>query len=249
MAQPGTTTHRVIRVQSAAGAAVTGLVTANFTFTGYQRAFTASVWSTYTTSAAITEIGSGLYALAFVLPAAAGWFDFYITPDDATRVVFSDHFEGEVESQDLDSIYANVVRTAAIPSGNNLIGTEVAGELVAYRYNQWSIAIVDQSGAAVDLSTYTSLALSVRTTNQTTKKLDATDGSPTGFGLSGSALGILTITWPESTGTLASAADIYDEPGRDLFYEVVGNLGGDAAKTVPIIRSSPLTILRREVGS
>lgn len=247
MAQPGTTTHRVIRVQSAVGAAVTGLVTADFTFTGYQRAFTASVWSTYTTSAAITEIGGGLYALAFVLPASAGWFDFYITPDDATQVVFSDHFEGEVESQDLDSIYANIVRTAAIPSGNNLLGTEVPGELVAYRYNQWSIAIVDQSGAAIDLTGYGTLTLGVRSLDQSTIKLDMTNGSPTGFAISGTAGGILTVTWPETTGS--GAADIYASITTARWYEITGDLGSDTSKTVPIIRSSPLTILRREVGS
>ena len=234
---------------------MTGLTLAALTVEAYQKAFGAANWSTYSASPALVEIGAGRYELKFNLPAAAGWFDLYVSPVDTTRTVFDAHWSGEVETQDIDSLYANIVKGVALPTVGALLGIPYPAELVAYRYNTWSIPITDSAGAPIDLTAYSTFALSVRSKDQTTKKLDATNGSPTGFVLTGSVSGILTVTWPESLGTVGSAADIYSwlttgvRENDPLYYEVTGDLGGLATKTVPIIRSSKLTLLPREVGS
>jgi len=252
----GDLTHRVINVTDAAGAAVTGLTLADFTVTARVRGYGASVWSTFTSNAAIVEIGGGDYALAFSAPPSAGWFRVKIIPAVASRAVWSSSWEGECETQDLDSMYTGLSAVQLGEIRNVYLGFTWAAELIAYRYQEWSIPMVDQTGAPVDLSGYTSLALSVRTINQTTKKLDATNGSPTGFVLTASAGGIITVKWPESLGTLGSAADIYSivpagstTMSENLYYEITGDVGGDATKTVPLVRSSALVVGRREVGS
>lgn len=254
MARAGDTVHRLIRLEDAAGAAVTGAVIGDFTVTAYARSYSASVWSTYTHNAALTEIGSGRYALSYSLPSTAGWVDFYLIPTDATRTVYDNHWSGEIETQDMDSMYGNIVRGVVLPTRGALLGSVVPGELVAYRWNTWDIPFVDSNGDPILLaSNYTNFTLGVRSKDQTTTKLDASTGSPTGFVVSGTDAGILTVTWPESTGV--GAADIYAHLAAGaldavpLYWEVVANLGGDASKTVPIIRSSELRIKRREVGT
>ena len=249
--QPGGTCVRLIRIRDAADAAVTGLTLAALTVEAYAHGYGAANWTTYAASAALTEIGGGRYRLTHTLPAAAGWFDVFVLPNDATRTVFDDHWQGEVETQDLDSLYANVVKSVALPTQGALLGNVVPGELVAYRWNRWQIPITDIAGAPIDLSGYTNLTLSVRSKDQTTKKLDATNGGS--WVITANASGIITIEWPESTG--AGAADIYgwlvtgDLTKEPLYYELVGDQAGNAARTVPILRSSQLTITRREVGS
>lgn len=252
----GDLTHRVINVTDAAGAAVTGLTLADFTVTARARGYGASVWSTYTSNAAIVEIGGGDYALAFSAPPSAGWYRVKIVPAVATRAIWNASWEGECETQDLDSIFTGLAAVQLGEIRNVFLGFTWNAELIAYRYQEWSIPMVDQTGAPVDLSGYTGLALSVRTLNQTTKKLDAMNGSPTGFVLTASAGGIITVNWPESLGTPGSAADIYsivpaasNTMSEALFYEITGDVGGDATKTVPLVRSSALIVGRREVGS
>jgi hypothetical protein len=254
--RPGDLTHRIINVTDAAGAAVTGLTLADFTVTARGRGYGASSWSTYTSNAALVEIGGGDYALAFSAPPSAGWWRVVIVPDVATHVVWNASWEGEAETQDLDSIYTGLSAVQLGQIRNVYLGFTWNAELIAYRWQQWEIPVVDQTGAAVDLSGYTNLALSVRTVNQTTKKLDASHGTPTGFVLTASAGGIVTVEWPESLGTAGSAADIYSivptgelEMSEDLYYEITGDVGGVSTKTVPIIRSSRLLVGRREVGT
>lgn len=254
--RPGDTSHRVITVLNADDSAATGLTLSDFTVTARARGFGASVWSTYTHSAALVELGGGDYALAFLAPPSAGWFILTIRPNVTTRTVWNQRWEGEVEAQDLDSVYTGLSSVQLGQVRNVRLGFTWPGELIAYRWNQWEIPIVDQNGDPVDLSGYTNLSLSVRTANQTTKKLDATNGSPTGFGLTGSAGGLLTVTWPESLGTVGSAADIYSivptgqlVMSEALYMEITGDVAGDATKTVPLVRSSPLVIGRREVGT
>jgi hypothetical protein len=253
----GDTTHRIVTVLNADDTPATGLTIADFTVTARGRGYGASVWSTYTHSSAIVELGSGDYALSFLAPAAAGWWRYKIAPNVATRTVWNQSFEGEIETQDLDSMFTGLSSVALGASRNIYLGNVwPSAELIAYRYNQWSIPVVDQNRDPIDLSGWTNLALSVRTLDQTTKKLDATNGSPTGFVLTGSAGGIVTVEWPESLGTPGSAADIYSivpagslTMSQALYFEVTGDVDADTDKTVPIIRSSPLIIGRREVGS
>lgn len=254
--RPGDTTHRIIRVLNADDTPATGLTIASFTVVARARGYGASVWSTYTHGAALVEIGGGDYALAFAAPPSAGWWRFYLLPTDTTKQVWNGSWEGEAEALDIDALYAYLASAQLGHTRNIFLGFTWPGEIVAYRWQQWQIPVVNQAGDPVDLSGYTNLALSVRTLNQTTKKLDASHGSPTGFVLTASAGGIVTVEWPESLGTVGSAADIYsivpagsDKMSEALWFEITGDVGGDATKTVPIIRSSPLVVGRREVGS
>jgi hypothetical protein len=254
--RPGDTTHRIIRVLNADDTPATGLTIASFTVVARGRGYGASVWSTYTHSAALVEIGSGDYALAFAAPPSAGWWRLYLLPVDTTKQVWNGSWEGECETQDLDSIYTGLSAVQLGQIRNVYLGFTWNAELIAYRWQQWEIPVVDQNGDPVDLSGYTNLALSVRTVNQTTKKLDASNGTPTGFVLTASAGGLVTVEWPESLGTPGSAADIYSivptgelEMSEDLYYEITGDVGGVSTKTVPIIRSSHLLVGRREVGT
>lgn len=254
--RPGDPTHRLIRVFNADDTPALGLTLASFTATARARGYAASAWSTYTHGAALVEIGGGDYALSFLAPPSAGWWRFILVPNDATKQVWPGSWEGECETQDLDSIYTGLSAVQLGQIRNVYLGFTWNAELIAYRWQRWEIPVVDQNGAPVDLSGYTNLALSVRTQNQTTKKLDASNGSPAGFVLTASAGGIVTVEWPESLGTVGSAADIYsivptgaNQMTEALWYEITGDVGGDATKTVPIIRSSSLVVGRREVGT
>ena len=258
MAQPADITQRVIRVLNADGTAATGLTLAAFTVDAYGRGYGAGVWTTYASGAAVTEIGGGLYGLSFALPASAGWWRFEIRPVVTTRIVYSGIWEGETETQDLDSLYGQVVRPVATLTQGAQLGSTVSLDLVANRFRQLAIPIVTQSGAPYDLSVVTvgSLRMSVRSKNQTTTKWDAGPtgtislgtGTAANFVITHSGVaGALSVEIPEDSGFFAALAA--GEDTIDLYWEVTGDLGGVAAKTIPIIRSSPLQLRRREVGT
>ena len=253
--QPGGLNHKTILVLDSAGAPVTGLTLAAFTPVGYSRGYGASSWATWSHGATITEIASGYYALAFTLPPAAGFWRFRITANDITRTVLPNDWEGETEINDLDALYSAVVRpTATISSGSIALGASLPLELTAYRWRTLSIPIT-----GIDFSNYpdSSLRLSIRSKDQTTLKWDAgpsatittpSGGTAANFVLSGGGAGsTLTLTFPEDCSFFSALAAGNDR--ADLLWEVTGDHAGNAARTVPIIRSSALTILRREVGT
>lgn len=252
--RPGETTHRIVRVTDYAGAAVTGLTLASFTVVARARAYGATAWSTYTHGAALVEIGGGDYALSFAGPPGAGWWRVYLLLASSSHLAWSASWEGECESYDLDAIYTGLAAVQLGNTRNVYLGQYWPGSLVAYRWNQWEIPVVDQTGAAVDLSGYTDLALSVRSRDQAEFRLDASNGTPTGFVLTASSGGIVTVEWPKTLG--AGVADIYAAvpdgaltQSAPLWYEIAGNVGGVSSKPVSIVRSSPLVIYRREVGT
>ena len=255
MAQPGDTTHRLIKVLAASGAGVTGLTLASFTFAAYGRGYGAGSWSTYSASQALVEIGGGLYALAFTLPASAGWWRVLI--EHASNRVWNGSWEGEVETQDWDSLYGSIVQPVATLTTSAQLGVPLPVTLVANRWRQLVIPVKDGTGAA-----YTALAtdfpsatlrLSVRSKDQATKwdagpsaTISAGGGTAANFVIAtiGSTL---TIEIPEDAGffiQLPAGAD-----SVIVYAEVTGDLGGSAAKTQPVLRSSPWTITRREVGT
>jgi hypothetical protein len=252
MAKPGETTHRVITILDAAGAPVTGLTLAAITVTAYGRGYASASWSSYDPAPVLSEIGGGDYGLALNLPVAAGWARIRVRPVVATRIVYSALWEGEVEPYDLEDIRTIGLQPLVLATQGALLGMVYPAELVAYRYNRWSIPVVDRNGAAVDLSAYSNLALAVRSQDQVTRKLDASNGSPANFVLT-SSTNVLTVEWPETIG--AGVADIYAHipvgatQADPLYYEITADLGGVATKTVPLIRSSPLLMTRRELGS
>lgn len=251
--QPGGLLPKVIRVTDASDSPVTtGLTIASFTTSALGRGYGASVWSAYAASFALgAHLGNGRWPVDFLLPPSAGHFDVELLPVDPTQTVTPNRWQGEAETQDLDSLYGNIVKGVALPTQGATLGLPYPGELVAYRWNRWDIPV--KAGADIDLSSpaYNNLKLSVRSKDQTTIKLDAVNGVG-GFVLTG-ALGLLTIEWPETTGS--GVADIYGWLAAGalkadaLYYEVTGDKDSNAAKTVPIIRSSELLITRREVGS
>lgn len=256
MSQPGDTTHRLVKVLNSAGAGVTGLTLASFTFAAYGRGYGAGAWSTYTASQAVVEIGSGLYSLSFTLPTSAGWWRVLL--EHATHTVWSGSWEGEVESNDIDSMYAATVQPVATLSNSFQLGATQSADLVAYRYRTLSIPIYDSSGAAyaalaTDFPSST-LRLSIRSKDQTTTKWDAgpsgviSTGTGTAADFSITTVGnLLTVTIPEDSGFFAALTAGSDS--ADLYAEIVGDYGGLSNKTQPIIRSSTWTILRREVGT
>jgi len=246
--QPSETTHRLIRVKTAAGVAVTGLTLANFTVEAYARGYGASAFTTYTANATITEIGAGRYNFSFDTPPAAGWWDVHIKSNTAGNQVYSSHFEGELETQDYDSLFGQVLRPTATLTASAQLGATLSLELIANRYRSLSIPVTDDNDDPVDLSAYTNLRMSVRSKNQTTTKWDAgPTATPTGFVISATAGGLLLIEIPEDA-TLFSALAVGSDR-VDLYWEVTGDQGGVTGKTVPIIRSSPLALTRREVGT
>lgn len=254
--QSGGLLPKVIRVLDANDDPVTsGLTIASFTTSALGRGYGASVWSTYAAAFALgAHLGNGRWPVDFLLPPSAGHFDVEVLPVDPTLTVTPNRWQGEVETQDLDSLYGSIVKPVFMPTQGATLGQPYPGELVAYRWNSWTIPVKDQAGANIDLTTYNNFKLSVRSKDQVAIKLDATDGSPSGFVLIG-GVGTLTIEWPESTGTIGTPADIYGwlpigvlktDP---VYYEATADKDSNAAKTVPIIRSSELLITRREVGS
>ena len=253
--QPSLTNSRIVSVLAPDGSGVTGLTLAAFTISAWAMGYAGSAFTTWSHGSTLTELGGGDYAWSYTEPPSAGFRFIELKAIDVTRQVVDGRIRGEIENNDLDAVATTVLLAAGNVDAptNLLLGWSYPGELVAYRYNRWVLPIVDAAGSPVDLSTgYGNLALSVRSKDQSTKKLDATNGSPTGFVLTG-GLGSLTIVWPELTGS--GLADIYGflAAGTDrtdgLYYEVTGDISSDTAKTVPIIRSSPLAITRREVGT
>jgi hypothetical protein len=227
----------------------------DFVFTAYGRGYGAAIWSLYDPDPELQEQSlPGDYGVGLLMSPSAGWRSITVRPVNPAYRVWNSRWSGEVEANDLDSIQMSLAAGSVTPSKNLLLGQTYSGlELIAYRYNRWSLPVVDANKMPVDLpALYGNLQLSVRSADQIECKLDATDGSPTGLVLQGD-LGLLTVEWPVSTGS--GVADIYAylvppaQRSGTLYTEITGDLGGVAAKRVPIMRSSPLIIARGEVGT
>jgi hypothetical protein len=255
MAQPGDTTHRLIKIIDANGAGVTGLVLANFTFTAYSRGYGAAAWSPYAAAPALVEIGSGLYSIAFSLPNSAGWWRVLI--EHSTHRVWNGSWEGELETQDWDSLYGSIVQPVATLSTSAQLGMPLPVTLGAYRWRRLVIPVKDGSGVlytnlATDFPSAT-LRLSVRSKDQLTKwdagpsaTISAGTGTAADFVITTSG-STLTIEIPKDSSffsLLPTAAD-----SVIAYAEIVGDFGNNPARTQPVIRSSPWTITRREVGT
>lgn len=241
MARPGDTVHRLIRVSdSTTGAAVTGLVLANFAVEAYTIPLSGGTWATYAHGATLTEIGGGRYALAFALPPASGFASFLIS--HATHDVRGDLWEGEVEQYDQDALAAATIGTTATLSTSAQLGSVVPLELVHHAYREITITITDTAQSPINLSGYTNWRMSVSGQDQTVGRYDQTTG------ISGNASGVLSIIIPESATALwtflAAAAN-----SVTLFWDVWADKDGQATQSQPIVRSSPCTITRREVQS
>lgn len=262
--QPGEVFTLAIKVETAAGVAVTGLLLASFTVNAYGRGYGAAVLTTYTHGTVVQEVGAGWYDITAVAPPSAGWMFYRVLPvSSANRITSPNEKSGEVETQDLDSLYGSVVRPVATLSQSAQLGMPLPMELVAYRYRTMSIPVVDQAGAA-----YTALAtdfpsatlkISIRSKDRTTTKWDAGPSGVISVGTGNAAQftitttgNVLAIAFPEDSGffsamtaAIAAGKDSVD----DLYVEVTGDLVSVAARTQPVIRSSNLRLTREEVGT
>jgi len=207
----------------------------------------------YDHASTVVNLSGGKYQLEYNSPTSPGWVDYYITPTTSGDIVFDSHWSGEVENMDFDSLHSSVSSPSFAPIPNAVFGNKYPISLFAYRYAPLDVVVSYNDGTAFDFSTYSNLKLSVRSPDQTEIKLDAANGTPTGFVLTASD-DTLHIEFPETTGTFGTSADIYSwiapgefDGGAPLYYEVTGDLGGDATKTMTIIPSSELYIKRREV--
>ncbi len=99
--QPGDIVRPVVTVKNATtGAVVTGLVTADFAVDYYLDATAPTAVFT------VTEIGGGRYRPNLTLPGTAGWMNIFITSPG--RIVENGRLQGDLEAQDLDSLFAVV---------------------------------------------------------------------------------------------------------------------------------------------
>lgn len=251
--RPGERAKRFIRViDPATGLGVTGLTIANFTVWGeYVTALDAAVPATWSHDASLVERSGGRYLLLFYAPPVPSWWRIDLA--HASYLCDRAGFEGEVEVNDNDSIYSACVKSVLLSAGSAYLGSTYQQFLVANRYNRWDIPFVDADGVPVPLaSLYSNFRIGVRSEDQVATVLDASDNSPAGLRISATDAGILTVIWPESLP--AGIGNIYAALAKgatgpaSLRWESVADLGGDAAKTVPLISSSTLLIGRPEWG-
>lgn len=238
------------------GAAVTGLTTASFTFIARNRAFGSSSPSTFTASAAIIEDGAdpGLYWLDFYMPVPGPGWMIKAIPTNANYACNPEWWHGELTVQDEDSLFTNLARASIVEVSNATAGSQYAIRLNAYRRNEFNL-VFKVGNVLVDFTQYYNLKLGVRTPDQTTKKLDAYNTSPTGFVLTGDNVGNLRIVFPATTGS--GAADIYGYlaagavSSDPLYWDVSGNrTNNDETTREQIVKGgSTIIIDRREFGT
>jgi hypothetical protein len=245
-------------LNASTGALVSGLTLSDFTIVHKYIPSGSTTPAAWTHGATITAVSglAGYYAINFASPPASVFWFLYPQPNNAAYIFNPvPGYQAELETQDVDSLYANLIRTSVQDQTKVYLGQTISNaSKVAFRYDVWTFTIL-QGNTPVDLSGYTNIKMGIRSPDQTAIKYEAVSGTG-GWTITANSAGLLTITWPEAitnAGTLGG--DVYSWLGigktsaEPLYIEVTGDVGGDTAKTVPIIRSSQITLLRREVGS
>lgn len=232
----GDTFTPVVTVRTTAGVATDGLAASVIPVTYLDGA---SVAPTY----AVTGIGGGTgrYKVAFTLPVTLGWWQAFIACSG--YVVESGLWLAEIEQQDNDSLYALVAAPAVSTSSAARIGAEYNLSMNARRRAAVTMGVQNAAGVAVDLSGYSNFRFTV---------WDSTHSGGSAFytlnsGITGSALGILAFTVPE-TAAFFSQMDPAIAAGNntvDVFYDVIADAGGVAANTETIVRGI-ITLTRWE---
>ncbi len=233
--RPGDIATVVVTVLNG-GAPVTGLVTANFAVAYYLDATTPSAAFT------VTEIGSGRYRVALTMPATIGYLTLFIT-SVAGYTVQNGRYWGQLEAQDLTSLYAVVVRPVAQLTGASALASEVQLNLNANRYKTLTVTVVDQNGVPVDLSGYTNWRFSVWDQKHLASIYLLNSG------ITGSALGVVSWAIPENA-TFFSQIDAAIAQGNNtlvLYYDMIADAGGVAADTSCIFRGT--VVLTRYEGA
>lgn len=213
--------------QTAAGVASAGKVLADFTI----RAYADGVY--YDCSPAITEVETTgawtVYDLEVETQAGGPyWSHIVIQAASGTDLVTPTYFSGELEQQDLDSVYSVISRPTAVLSDATMVGAETQLELIAYRETPVSFTVVDQAGNAIDLSGYNNWRFSVwdKTHSGSILYSDALD-------FDGDASGVITGTIPEDAAFFSEIADAFtaSEDFVTLYYDIIADAEADADKT------------------
>ncbi len=253
MAQPSSTVTKFIRRLTAAGAASTGKLLADFTITAYHKA-TGVAAAAFTHASTVTELTLGWYAWTYTLPTTVGFYGVDINVASGTDTVDVIQIQDELEAADLDQIASLVNRPIVGVSSQGTIGQVQAITLVNKRYRKVRWTFVDENGDDIDMTagtTYTAYAWSVRSlANQadTNYRVDATNGSPTGFVITG-GVGYVELTIPEAADFFDLTEGVSALDSLDIRHELTADLVAVAGQTVALIPSSTLTLTRREVGT
>ncbi len=232
--RPGDTVQFVVYRQTAAGAASTGKVLADFNVVGYKDGVVTSM------SPAIASIGTGInwqaYKLSLTLPASGPYqFACLIEQASGTDIVSPQFFSGEVEQQDIDSIYDVASRPTASLTSSTLLASQIQLEMIAYRECPLSISIVDQAGTAIDLSGYNNWKFSVWDKTHSGSILYTAAAS-----LAGSAGGTVTALIPEDAAFFSQIANAFtaSEDFVTLYYDIIADAAATSSKTRTICRGT-----------
>ncbi len=239
--RPGDTVYFVVYRQTSGGAASTGKVLADFNIVGYKNGVVTSI------SPSIASIGSGIkwqaYKLGVTLPASGPYeFACLVEPASGTDVITGGFITAEVEQQDIDSVTALVIRPTASLSSTSVMASNVTLNVIAYRQTPIAVSVTNQAGTAIDLSSYSNWKFSVwdKTHSGSILYTNALD-------ISGSVSGAVTFNIPENADFYSQIAAAYSSSNDSvtLYYDVIGDLAGDATKTRTILRGQ-LVLLRSE---
>ncbi|MBA3589677.1 hypothetical protein [Methylibium sp.] len=243
--RPGDIIYLVALRQTSAAAPSTGKLIADFGFDSYLDGVVNAFTKTVTEGATTADGLWRAYKFAVTLPATAGRVHIRITPASGADIVSPSEWEGEVEANDLDSVYA--VAAVPVASASVSIGPSVDTPITldAYRLNDCSATRLDQTGAAFNLTGYTNARFSVWTRDHTGTRYTLSSGITLG--------GVLgTIAWsvPEDASfyTQIDAAITASQDFVTLYYDLVADQGGLAAKTVPLLKGT-ITLRRFEAAA
>jgi hypothetical protein len=248
--QPADQLEKTFYVSSTAGAAVTGLVTGNFTVTAWHTPYGGTT-ATWTHGTVVSELGSGWYRARLTLPATAGQYVYGLT--HASHIVTPFAWEDELEIMDQAAIAALVARPVVRVQGSGTLGeTATLPDLIAFRKAVITISIVDVDNDPVALATdYTTWAVGFRSTTTQSggaPRLDAVHGTPTGFGLVVDDAGLITITIPDDL-SIFSAITEGTTPVDEITIQMEIVADKPSGQTVTIVAPSTLRIKKRAHGS
>lgn len=220
------------KVEDAAGAGVTGLLTGQFTVTDIEDG--AAVALTVNNFA---EIGGGWYSYDVTTGSTTATpLTLEVTSSNAAHVMVNNIQTVELEVNDLDALAAVVVTPVAVSTVTSTPAVDTQLVLDKDRYHEVRVSIVDQNGSAIDLSGYNNWSFDVET--------EAQDISPAynqTTGISGTAGGLLSLDIPETASFFAELT-----AGNDtvtLYYNVKADKAATATQTQNIMRGTIL--LRR----
>lgn len=229
--RPGESVTLVVGRQTAAGAASTGKVLADFTIVWKKNGVTTAITTTCTE---VDTVGGWReYRFAFTLP-TGGPYSFHgrIVPASGTDVISGGIIDGEIEAQDLDSLAAllPVIPVAQLSPTTRMADPQVL-RLIAKRWYPISYTVRDSAGAAVPLDTYNNWRFSVW------DRLHASTIYTLSSGITGSALGVAAWEIPE-TASFYTQIDAAIAAGTDpltLYWDLVADNAATAAKSQSVL--------------